>query len=62
MTYRVRFLRGNTEVASIPMGGPVQKVEHFAAAQLSIKAKLHGATSVQVIEIASHAVVFELSN
>jgi hypothetical protein len=62
MTYWVKFLRGDAEVASVPMGGPQQKAEHFASAQLPIKAKLLGATSVQVIEVASRAVVFKISN
>lgn len=60
MAYCVKFLKEDVEVASVPMGGPAQKAEHFAIAQLPIKARLLGATSVEVIEIASDAVVFKL--
>jgi hypothetical protein len=58
MSYQVKFMKGGLEVGSTPMGGPIQKAIHFAVAQLPIKATLIGATSVQVVEIDSQAVVF----
>lgn len=54
-------MRGDLEVASTPMSGPIQKARHFAVAQLPIKARALGVTSVRVLDLASRTVVFTVS-